>query len=229
MDNRRNYYRVLQVQPDAHFEVIRTSYLTLLRKLKQHPDLGGDNWNAAILNEAYHTLKDEKKRAEYDTELFRCYTKNFYSKEKVKKQPVTTVFCPFCKRSLARTDDTDNSCVCHKKPLHTEEKNSKREGCRRSLVRTQKSGKLHFITSHSKVIYAAQMVNLSPEGIRFLCRKALNLNEIIKIDSLLFRAIAEINYSEKRIKGRNVFYYVGAHFHSISFTDQEGTFFSASV
>jgi curved DNA-binding protein CbpA len=229
MDNRRNYYRILQVQPDAPFEIIRTSYLTHLQKLKQHPDLGGDHWNATVLNEAFETLKDEEKRAEYDKELFKQYTKNFYSKERVKKQPVTTVLCPFCKRSLARTDHSYKNCACHNNPIQTENQDSKRERCRRSLNRTQKLEKFHFITSTSKVIYEAQMVDLSPKGIRFLCNKALDPNEIIKIDSSLFRGIAEINDSQKRVKGGKVFYSIGAHFLSISFTHQEGTFFSASV
>ncbi len=229
MDNRRNYYRMLQVQPDAPFEIIRTSYLTLLQKLKQHPDLGGDHWNATVLNEAFQTLKDEEKRAEYDKELFRHYTKNFSTKEKEKKQPVTTVFCPFCKRSLARTDHSGKNCVCHNYPFQTEEQDGKRESCRRSLNRTQKLGKLHFITSTSKVIYEGQMVDLSPEGIRFICKKALNLYGTIKIYSTLFRAVAEINDSQEEVEGGKDFYSIGAHFTSVSFTDQEGTFFSASV
>ncbi len=38
MDNhRRNYYRILQVQPDAHLEIIRAGYHTLLHRLRQHP------------------------------------------------------------------------------------------------------------------------------------------------------------------------------------------------
>lgn len=229
MDNRRNYYRILQVQPDAPFEIIHTSYLTLLHKLKQHPDLGGDHWNATVLNEAFQTLKDKEMRAEYDKELFQHYTKKFSSRERVKKQPVTAVFCPFCKESLTRTYHSDKNCVCHNNPIHTENKDSKRKRCRRSLFRTQKLEKLHFITSTSKVIYEAIMVDLSPEGTRFLSKKALNLNEIIKIDSSLFRAIAEINDSQKRVKGGKAFYSIGAHFKSVTFTEQEGTFFSASV
>ena len=61
MKNRRNYYRVLQVQPDAPAEVIKASYRTLMQKLKHHPDLGGDQWNASIINQAYSVLSDEKK------------------------------------------------------------------------------------------------------------------------------------------------------------------------
>jgi curved DNA-binding protein CbpA len=43
MTNRRNHYRTLFVQPDASIEVIRANYRTLMRKLKLHPDLGGDH------------------------------------------------------------------------------------------------------------------------------------------------------------------------------------------
>ena len=46
VNNRRNHYRMLFVQPDAPFEVIRANYRTLMGKLKLHPDLGGEHWNA---------------------------------------------------------------------------------------------------------------------------------------------------------------------------------------
>jgi predicted transcriptional regulator len=35
MKNRRNYYRILQVQPDAPVEIIRASYRTMMRELKR--------------------------------------------------------------------------------------------------------------------------------------------------------------------------------------------------
>lgn len=66
MKNRRNYYRILHVQPDAPTEVIHSSYRTLMMRLKMHPDLGGDEWNAALLNEAFATLGNPAKRAVYD-------------------------------------------------------------------------------------------------------------------------------------------------------------------
>lgn len=73
MINQRNYYRILQVQPDASLEIIKTSYRTLMQKLKLHPDLGGDHWNASLINEAYNTLRNPDKRAEYDKELLKHY------------------------------------------------------------------------------------------------------------------------------------------------------------
>lgn len=229
MDNRRNYYRILQVQPDAPYAIIRTSYLTLLHKLKQHPDLGGDHWNAKVLNEAFQTLSDERKRTEYDKKLFRQYTKHFYSRERGKKESVTTDFCHFCKKPLIREVDAVKCCVCNNSPLNRENREGKRERCKRSLMRTEKIVTFRFITTTSTRVYSAQMVDLTPKGVRFLCKRALVSKEIIKIESALLRAIAEVMSSQKVVKNGRVFYSIGAHFQSVTFTHHEGTFLSVSV
>lgn len=69
-NNQRNLYRILYVQPDAPVEIIRASYRTIMQKLKAHPDLGGDEWNAAIINKAFEVLSDTEKRRAYDAALF---------------------------------------------------------------------------------------------------------------------------------------------------------------
>jgi len=69
--NKFNYYRILQIQPDATHEVIRHNYTILLQKLRMHPDLGGNNIDAALINVAYETLSHPGKRAEYDKLLLR--------------------------------------------------------------------------------------------------------------------------------------------------------------
>lgn len=71
MKNKRNYYRILHVQPDAPVELIKMSYRTIMQKLKKHPDLGGDEWDASVINEAYAVLCDKKLRAAYDARLLR--------------------------------------------------------------------------------------------------------------------------------------------------------------
>ncbi len=68
-DNRRNHYRVLHVQPDAPTEVIRSSYRTLLSRLRQHPDLGGTHAQAVLVNQAWAVLGDADQRAAYDASL----------------------------------------------------------------------------------------------------------------------------------------------------------------
>jgi DnaJ-class molecular chaperone len=72
--NKRNYYRILYVQPDAPMEVVQASYRTIMQKLKAHPDLGGDHWNASVINAAFKTLGDPDKRRAYDKKLFKKST-----------------------------------------------------------------------------------------------------------------------------------------------------------
>ena len=66
MNNRRNYYRILHVQPEAPLEIIKASYRGLMTKLKAHPDLGGDHDAAVLINQAYAVLSNPEKRRRYD-------------------------------------------------------------------------------------------------------------------------------------------------------------------
>lgn len=65
----RNYYEILEISEDASQEVIKAVYKALAKKY--HPDCySGDKKYAekimAQINEAYETLSDERKRADYD-------------------------------------------------------------------------------------------------------------------------------------------------------------------
>lgn len=73
MIERRNFYRILHVQPDASMVVIKESYQALIKKLKAHPELASSNWNESLLALAFDTLGDPLKRAEYDRELLNRY------------------------------------------------------------------------------------------------------------------------------------------------------------
>lgn len=78
--SRRNYYRTLQVQPDAPLDTIKNNYRTLLHTLRLHPDLGGDNHTASAINLAYATLRSPSKRAAYDRKLLLHYKIEVLSK-----------------------------------------------------------------------------------------------------------------------------------------------------
>jgi hypothetical protein len=75
MTDRLDYYRLLQVQPDASTEVVRSSFRALMRERKLHPDLGGSTAEAQQLIEAYETLTDAVRRADYDRGLSEKYTR----------------------------------------------------------------------------------------------------------------------------------------------------------
>ena len=66
MNARADYYKVLHIHPDAPLEIVQSSYRTLMQRLRNHPDLGGEHERAALINEAYAVLTDPNKRAEYD-------------------------------------------------------------------------------------------------------------------------------------------------------------------
>lgn len=69
MSPRKDYYQLLQISHHADPAIIKAAYYTHLKILRKHPDLGGSEEEAKLLNEAYETLSDEKKRREYDKKL----------------------------------------------------------------------------------------------------------------------------------------------------------------
>ena len=67
---RRDPYRILQVQPDADPDVVRAAYRVLARKV--HPDAGAhaseaESQRMADLNWAYGVVRDPAKRAQWET------------------------------------------------------------------------------------------------------------------------------------------------------------------
>ena len=61
-----DYYEILQVHPRASQEMIKKVYRTLMGELGAHPDLGGDEDRAKLINEAYAVLGDPETRRAYD-------------------------------------------------------------------------------------------------------------------------------------------------------------------
>ncbi len=62
-------YGILGVRDDAPAEVIQGAWKALCRIY--HPDAGGDGERIKLINVAYETLSDPKKRREYDRGLRR--------------------------------------------------------------------------------------------------------------------------------------------------------------
>ena len=61
----KNYYDMLGVAEDASNDQIKKAFKNIAKK--EHPDRGGNEVKFKEANEAYDTLKDTKKRHEYDT------------------------------------------------------------------------------------------------------------------------------------------------------------------
>lgn len=228
MKNRRNYYRLLQVQPDAPLEVIRASYRTLMNQLGKHPDHGGEHWEAAVLNEAYATLTNPEKRAEYDKQLFEHYTKKPFGMQSANKQPRIKFYCPFCKRPLARKSEPHENCSTCKSPLHSDAHRTS-ERCRRSVARIKKSGKLRYYSDWPQKAREAEIVDLSPKGVRFTCCESLKPGTTVKISSAFLKGIVKIVNCQKRARPGRSSYIIGAQFLTVQLAEPKGSFFSASA
>jgi curved DNA-binding protein CbpA len=226
MKNRRNYYRILQVQPDAPTEIIRASYRTLMRDLKKHPDLGGSTWDAEVLNEAYEVLSNPQRRAAYDEELFLKYTKQTgaYS-----KNPIAPVLCPICKRPLSRKAKTGELCQTCQTPLPAEESPEAQEPKLRSIERIKKADQIYYYSTWPGKPVPARMTDFSPKGLRFICSEKLAPQTVLKISSKLFEASGTVtNSSEEMWEGKK-YYAVGVCFLAVRFEESRGTFFSTSA
>jgi curved DNA-binding protein CbpA len=60
-----DYYKILQVDPEAHIDVVRAAYRVLARMY--HPDVeGGTSDKMIALNNAWAVISDDKMRTAYD-------------------------------------------------------------------------------------------------------------------------------------------------------------------
>jgi curved DNA-binding protein CbpA len=226
MKNRRNYYRILQVQPDAPVEIIRSSYRTLMRELKMHPDLGGSTWDASVLNEAYETLIDPARRAAYDEELFLKYTKQTGA---YNRQPAAPVVCPICKQPLSKKALPGELCQTCQTPLRSDEPPEAQHAKSRSIDRIVKSEEISYYVAWPGTAQRGRMVDFSPKGMRFICDRKIPPETVLKISSSLFEASGTVTNLSEEIQGNQKCYAVGVCFLAVRFADSRGTFLSTSA
>lgn len=89
----KDYYKILQVSPDAAPEVIQMAYKALAKKY--HPDLNPDRPDEAQekmkeLNEAFETLSDPEKRAKYNSSYHSAKQETPPPHEQQKNNPSTS-------------------------------------------------------------------------------------------------------------------------------------------
>jgi curved DNA-binding protein CbpA len=239
MNNRRNYYRILQVQPDAPLEIIRASYRTLMRELKQHPDLGGDNFNASLLNEAYETLSDPARRAAYDEKIevhrFARGKKRSEGDGAASSAAVnpaaanfSTAQCPFCKTHLKDYVTAGGLCPKCKTPLPESKKGDSNDTNRRALARIKRKSSISFSCSWQEGPQKGIMIDLSLDGMRFLCSKKLKPGTVLRIATPQFTACGLVTNLHIENANSKMPYSVGVSFVSIDFEETKGAFISLS-
>ncbi len=220
--NRRNYYRLLQVQPDAPVEVIRASYRALMRDLKQHPDLGGSTEAAALLNEAHRVLTNPALRADYDRALSaRFPRRTVQDAEAAPPAPD----CNFCGTPLDGEPDPGQLCPTCRCPLRSRPAAELERLSRRAVARMSRHEPVYYRSRWPQEPREAVMVDLSPTGIRFLCPEELAPGAVLKLAGAGFEATAVVKNSRRD----GELHAVGAAFLAVEFDNPRGSFLSTSA
>lgn len=230
--NQRNYYRILQVQPDAPIAIITASYQTLRKSSLQ---------DIALLAEAYQMLSDPSARQQYDAQF--AASNSSYDAEKsvqvstnlVKEsgnktpsqsiaesyQTVITHYCSFCKTPYMPQTNRYQSESCREcaSPLFILQQENITSSCR-TVMRINIKGKFMFYLFWPGIPYQGLFQDLSPTGIRFLTKQSIDLRDIIKIDAPNLQAVAEVTH--KRSEGKETS--VGARFVAVKFDPHCGNF-----
>lgn len=222
MKNRLDYYQVLHVQPDAPREIIRSSYRTMMQRMRMHPDLGGDDKKAAILNEAYATLTDPDNRSAYDKSRQTPEIPNVQgtTAAALRRQSLPLPRCAFC-GATSEGGREDPSCgSCHS-PLFMAEQSLIEDSDRRASARLVNDHPMIFCTHWPQSEpYSSRAVDVSLSGMKFGSHSSLNLGQVIKIDSRILKSVARVVRSQPQRIG----WEVGVHFISLCFMQSRGSF-----
>jgi curved DNA-binding protein CbpA len=234
-DKNLDFYRILHVSPDAPEEIIRSSYRTLMQRLKQHPDLGGDHENATLINEAYATLTDPKTRAIYDQQrvsrhpqpdestLTRRRAVDFDYEDTVRMSLGGCLFCgtPFEKSEAA---PADLFCLDCKSPLAMPEFETSSDTGLRALNRFSKEQVITFFDHWpSSEANAGTTRDISLKGMQFVTQVGLQPSQVIKIDCDVCHAVARVAH----VSQEGSHWVVGVEFATLSFNRSRGSFVSA--
>jgi hypothetical protein len=233
--NRRNHYRTLHVQPEAPEAVIRASYRTIMQRLRAHPDLGGDHRVAAQINEAYAVLTDPARRAAYDAELGLRHPRRpgtapetVQAREPARPrdapQRAAAATCAFCGKPDGRSLRPDSLCmVCGSPLLPVGTGTPPTPG--RAQPRVERNHRAHLYTHWPQARgVPAEMLDLSPLGVRLLSQAPLAAGSVVRLDSDVCRAVLRIARAQQNpIDGRCV---VGAAFVTVLFSEPRGGFVS---
>ena len=239
MENRRNYYRILQVQPGAPVEIIRASYRTLMQRLKAHPDLGGDHWNAALINEAYAVLTDPARRAEYDREFQARVQESrsaghaaYAGHEITAAHSESTGRCLFCHAPHESRPTRQKNAVCAVcgSPLHRATLKRIAADGKRAINRLPRNYPLMLYTSWPQACgIPGESRDVSLNGISFVTTELMPPALIVKLDSDVCRAVLHVTNARVENDGADGLWLIGAEFLSVIFPRSRGVFLSAKA
>jgi hypothetical protein len=215
------------------------SYLTLMQRLKMHPDLGGDHLHAVLINEAFATLIDPAKRAVYDRTLareralpgYRADPAHRHDGERPVQASTDPYTCAFCGTAFAPVEATRSDALCSfcDGPLFPASHHEHEASTRRAIERTSRRLPVTFFLSWPQHPgYQAVTEDISTSGMRLSCTLDLVPNERLKLDCDLCSAIAVVRHSHA-VEGDAGLWQAGIEFLTLRIRPTRGVFVSTRV
>lgn len=206
---RRNFYRVLHVQPEAPHEVIRASYRALMSTLRAHPDLGGDHDAAAQLNAAYAVLGDPERRAAYDRSLRRPARGNGASQPEPGAQAARDPTrwredrgCPLCGAAFGHLAPKQPRCAACDSPLTPAPSSDLADAellGRRHGERYAREQDAQLRLAGQSTPQGVRLHDLSLTGLSLHCRTPLPVGTPFRVTAPGFDAVAVV--IARRVRG----------------------------
>ncbi len=227
MQNRRNFYRILQVQPDAPQEVIRSTYRTLMQTLKLHPDLGGDTELASVINEAYNTLSDPKKREAYDAQLKQQYAMSSLSGFPGSGGSAIPSYCPFCQYPTAQngTRTGDPHCQRCASPLTPCDRINKTA---RRMTRIVLDAPVMLQARFDAPGVLCDLRDWSPTGLACICETPYLENQVLNFSCAYFNSVGQVKYC-RPIATHPPAYQIGIQFMTLALPQDRGNFVDRAI
>ncbi len=238
---KRDYYKILHVSHDAPLEIIRSTYRTLMQKLRHHPDLGGDTETAALINEAYAVLSNAEQRAEYDAYLdLRTRIATGIPEQSLVDEPAMSPIgvpdpfreCVFCglPHACGEIIDQDACCASCHSPLAVAKSQRLESACQRSVARIDKNQSVVFYTHWpQRMGFKGRMEDISLNGLCLVTARDLKRGQRIKIVSDVLEAVADVTHSVFERRGWETVCVAGVSFTTLRFMRSVGGFVSSQA
>jgi hypothetical protein len=238
---RRDYYRVLHVLPDAPDEIIKVSYRALMQRLKMHPDLGGDHETATLINEAFRTLGHPDRRAAYDRWLkaqpeapagpareAATAPPPQAARPPADTTPPATTLCFFCGtgHDAGYEKQPDRVCRVCGGSLYPVQRYERDEESRRALARVPRNMLVVFARSapHDQPCRGFTQ-DISLAGMRFVTSSPVGIDDRLLIETEFCSAVGIVRSARQRPAAQNG-WEVGVQFFTMRVKLQRGGLFS---
>ena len=217
MQNRRNYYRLLNVQSDAAPGVIKAAYRALVAA--HHPDVGGDPDAAALLNEAYAVLSTPARRAAYDAVRAAAGGVHVPFNSRTEPKPSTSppsstrrrasgeharvTLCPMCNFGSRGSPAVDARCERCTAPLSAFRLSCGGEAAadRRAVPRMSRTNSAKVLTDWSGSAGGVQMRDLSTDGFSFHSTAAVAHDKRIRVTCDAFDVVGVVVSARRMASG----------------------------